>query len=188
MRTIHIKGYDHESWLFKEIFKQFLKDDSLWHFVYWEDGWTHKAFIEGKNLLIRISEEKVEKRIKNYLNKTPEITYEIYDFPYPRGKYQLGIKRLSWEARHLDICLPMLHALSVARIKLGSGGKFTRYVNHYFHIASNLAGFNHADEMILLLEMAHSRTSVIKRWYENSVGQLGIYRSKLKDYEREKSK
>lgn len=163
MKTIHIKGYSPEDWLFKFLYREFLKNDSLWHFVYWKDFWTHKAFIQGENLIIRISDEEVLKKVKSYLENQPEISFEEYDFPFPRGKYQLGIKRMSWEARNLDLALPMLHIISEARIKLGRDKRFQGFIGLYFHIAFNVGGYDHAEEAKFLSKMVYLRLDLVER-------------------------
>jgi len=166
MKTIHIKGYKPTDWLLKELYKKFLKDDDLWHYVYWENFWTHKAFIEGKNIILRINDKKVLNNVTKYLNK-PEIEFEIYDFPFCRGKYQLGLKRYSWEAKNLDLSLPLLHTFSIAAIKIGKGERFKQYIDKYFHLAFNIAGYNHMDEAEFLSELLYLRIDLVKRMYRN---------------------
>ncbi len=171
MKTLHIKNHTPDGWLLKELYKKFLINDPLWHFVYWQDGWTHKAFIEGENLIVRVNDPKVLAQVRKFLDR-PEMIWEEYDFPFCRGKYQLGIKRLSWEARNLDVCLPMLHAMAVARIKFGHSPGMKRFIDHYFHIGANIANFDHADEVLLLSSMLYSRASVVKKWYRGMQEQL----------------
>lgn len=171
MRTLHIKGLSHDSWLLPKLARDYLKNDPLWHYVYWQDFWTHKAFIEGKNIILRISNEKVLREVKNFLDNTPEIMYEEYDFPYPRGKFQLGLKRLSWEARNLEYCLPMLHALSIARLHFGSKKRFLRFISHYLHIAFNIAGFDHSEELEYYTFRAAKTAFLVRKMYQDKKGK-----------------
>jgi len=166
MKTIHIYGFGPEDWLLKELYKKFLRTDNLWHFVYWKDFWTHKAFIEGKNLLLRIENTKIVKQVTNYL-WNEGIQFDEYDFPFCRGKYQLGISRLSWEARHLDLALPMLHIISLARVKLGNGFRYRRFINQYFHIAFNVGSFDHMDEADFCVKLLSKRMELVKKMYRN---------------------
>lgn len=167
MKTIHIKGFDHDSWLLKKLAKDYLKNDPLWHYVYWEDFWTHKAFIEGKNIILRISDKKALDKVKKFLDKTPEVTYEEYAFPYPKGRFHLGISRLSWESRNLEYCLPMLHALAVARLHFGSRERMKRFIKHYLHIAFNISGYDHSEEMEFLAGSTFSISRLVKNIYQS---------------------
>lgn len=166
MKTIHIRGYDQKGWPLKYLYKEFLVNDPLWHFVYWEDFWTHKAFIEGKNLIIRISDKTILKEVRDFLKDTPEIEFEEYDFPFCcRKKYLLGLLRESWEAKHLDIALPMLHMISVAYMKLGGKKRFRKFASRYFHLIFNIGGFDHMDEVIFLSECLRGRLGLVKAIY-----------------------
>ena len=167
MKTLQIKHQDIDGWLLKKLFKDYLKDDSLWHFVYWKDFWTHKAFIDGKNIILRISDATVLKRVKTFLDKTPELTYEEYDFPYTKGKFQLGIQRKNWEARNLEYCLPMLHALSIARLHFGPRKRFARFISHYLHIAFNMAGYGHGEEATFIAWRNYCTVNLLARMYKD---------------------
>ena len=165
MITFHIRGYDPQDWLLEKLYKDFLTQDPLWHFVYWANGWTHKAYIVGNNIILRVGDIKIQSQIRKYLSTTPEIIFEEYEFPHPRGKYQLGISRLSWEARNLDVALPMLHSISVAFMKWGNGMRYKRFLHHYWHICMNVGGFDHADEVVEMSQQLYSSAHTIKSWY-----------------------
>jgi len=184
-KTIHIKGRDHSVKYLRMLYEHFLKDDPLWHFVYWQDGWTHKAFIEGKNILIRCTSEKVIKDLQNYLEATGD-DFEVYDFPFPRGKYQLGLKRLSWEARHLDISMSILHAFSMAHIKM-SKKTYKEVIIHFNHIAFNIAGYDYAEEALVKVEMIYRPLNVVKKWYRKMSDELTKAKTTI-DYYEEKTK
>ena len=64
MKTIHIHGISLKDPYLKQWYKEFLKDDPKFHYVYWENGDTHKARITGKNILIRLEKQKIIKKLK----------------------------------------------------------------------------------------------------------------------------
>jgi hypothetical protein len=165
MLTFHIVGFSPEDKLLKILYDNFLKYDDSWHFVYWANGWTHKAFIKGKNIILRVSSKWVQNKVRNYLTRSG-IIFEEYEFPFPRGKYQLGIKRLSWEAKNLDIMLPMLHSISLAFIKWGTGWKYKRFLHHYWHICMNVGQYNHAEEMKEMAVQLYRSSEVVIDWYK----------------------
>jgi len=165
MKTIHIHYHNPDGWLMKKLYKDFLKNDNLWHFVYWRNGWTHKAFLEGRNLIIRVEDPEVMNKITGFLKNTPEVDFEVYDFPFCRGKYELGIKRLSWEARHLDLAKLMLHVISEARMQLGNGRNYKEFIDRYFHILFNIGGFSHIEELRFLIGAGYDRIGLIENWY-----------------------
>jgi len=168
IKTFHIHGHSQDSWLLKRLYNLFLKDDPSWHFVFWNNGWTHKAFIGGSNIILRVSLEEIQNKVREFLLITPEVgTFEEYDFPFCRGKYQLGISRLSWESRNMDIMLPMLHSISLAAVKFGNGRKYRRFIQTYWHMCMNLGGFDHAQEISEMACQIYGSSKIVEDWYHN---------------------
>ena len=161
-KTIHIKYHDQDGWLLKKLYKEFLRNDPLWHYVYWQDGWTHKAFIEGKNIILRTSSSFDD--VLNFIKDLPETEHGVYDFPHPRGKFQLGISRKSWEVKYPQVSLPMLHAISEAKMSMKKD-QYEDFINHYIHIACNVGGMNHAEEANVMVRKLYGALKVVNEWY-----------------------
>lgn len=141
MKTIHIKGINLKDNNLKQWYKDFLKDDPKFHYVYWENMSTHKAFIEGKNILIRLEDKKVIKKLETSL-KDWHFLYEIYDYPYTKKKFQLGLFKKSWEDRYLNISQQLDHVCSVAALELNTNDWY-KFIQQLFHIACNTKGYDH---------------------------------------------
>ena len=175
MKTVHIKFHEPEGWLLKELYKKFLKNDPLWHYVYWEDGWTHKAFISGRNIILRVSNSLDD--VVKFLTELPETEFEVYEFPHPRGKFQLGISRKSWEVKYPQVSLPMLHAISEAKMSMKKD-QYEKFIRHYIHIACNVGGMNHTEEAQIMVRGLFGALSVVSDWYKKMEKEVAYIRQK----------
>lgn len=165
MKTIQIKGYTPKEWVLKELYRSVLKNDPKWHYVYWEDGWTTRGKVEGKNIILRVSNSQVNKVLK-FLAKGEVEVPEVYEFPHPRKWWQLGISKRSWEAKYPNVAIPMLHAISEANMTMTSK-VYKKFVAQFFHIACNTFGMNHADEALFSVYLTYGSVSIVKDWYQN---------------------
>ena len=158
MKTIHIYVYKQNEWPLKQIYKRFLKDDFVWHFVYWENGKpTNKDYILGKNIILRVSDEKV-KNIKEYL-KENHILFKVYSFPLTRGRLNLGLLKGDWEHKHLDVSIALNHACSLAAMNLNEKD-WKKFLNQINHIACNTKGFSFEQQGFIYLSMAYGSFEV----------------------------
>ena len=162
MKTIHIKGIGlKEGWL-KRWYKEFLNKDSKFHFVYWENGRTHKAMIEGKNILIRLEDNKIIEDFTNWL-KQKQFNFEIYDYPYTRKKFQLGLFKKSWEDRHFEISQILDNVCSKAALELNEKD-WHRFIQQIFHIACNTRGYDHYTQTQIMIQLLKGSLETYRYW------------------------
>ena len=160
MKTIHIKGYDLNDPLLRRLYNDYCKKDPKFHYVYWENGTTHKAFIAGKNILIRLENYKVIAQVKKYLSQK-EYAYEEYDYPYTRKKFQLGLFKKNWEDRHFNISQQLDNLCTIAALELNDKD-WNRFLGQIIHIACNTKGINFYDQVAILIEMVYKSLKVAR--------------------------
>lgn len=165
MKTVQIKGYRPKEWLLKELYKKVLKDDPSWHFVYWEEGWTSRGKVEGKNIILRVSDNKL-KDVLSFLNQAEITKPEVYEFPHPKKWWQLGIPKGGWEDKYPNAAIPMLHAIAEANMTMREQ-TYKKFLAQFMHIGCNTFGFNHADEALFEVAISYGSLRVVKDWYFN---------------------
>ena len=135
MKTIHIQYLKRSKnkKLIKELYKQFLFKDELFHFFY------------EPELIIRVSNKKILENIEKYLANNL-ILYKIYDYPKPvktEGNYCFECD--TWVLKNIKYFIQLYHIHSVLYFKL-SKNKYASYIHKVSHTARNIANWSYYEE------------------------------------------
>jgi hypothetical protein len=136
--------------LIQELYKDFLKKDPLFHFLYEPD------------LIIRISVAPVLEQIKKFLTER-RINFTTYAYPHPErsnnGERRYGEDRGGVVAEHLhELFLPAFHTNSIAALILPEDRQLG-YMERTSHTYFNMLNFSHEDEATNMLYLATRRSS-----------------------------
>jgi hypothetical protein len=158
MKTIHIleyqttdknntigindEGMKKQKELIKELFSRFLKDDSIFHFLY------------EPELIIRIESLKCLNEIKEYLDDN-NISYIEYDYPFPPNPQnrQFGEDPKGIIAKNFSLFLPIFHSNAIVALEMNGEDHFN-YLERVIHTACNSKAYNHIAEGLILKSLA----------------------------------
>ena len=169
MRTFHIFGYTRKDKVFKELYQKILAKDPLWHFVAWGNAPMRGHRLEGRHLLVRVSDKRLFAAIRLVLREW-HIEWEEYDYPFPKeGKWwQLGLAKRSWEIKYQDIALLMDHLCSEAAINM-SWKEWCKFITQFQHIARNTRGMDQYAEGMFLLQQSMDHLRLAGMWKDDAL-------------------
>jgi len=141
MKTIHTKTKSRT--LIKKLYREILKDDSLFHFFY------------EPELVIRVSENHLL-ALKKYL-KDKNINFIEYDYPKEKGKKgNLCFECEDLVLNNLDLFLQLYHCHSLAVLSFKKE-ELNDYFGRVIHTLFNIARKSYQTEGLELIAMGVGR-------------------------------
>jgi hypothetical protein len=136
--------------LIQKLYKNFLKTDPLFHFLYEPD------------LIIRISVPQVLEQIKKFLIEN-RINFRTYAYPHPEpsntNQRCYGEDKEGVVVEHLyDLFLPAFHTNSIAALILPEDRQLA-FMERVSHTYFNMIDCTHEEEATNMLYLAHRRSS-----------------------------
>jgi hypothetical protein len=148
MKTIQINDFitpktKNKQWkLLKEIYNKFLKEDLSFHYLF------------EPELIIRLENEEIINKIKEYLNKKHFI-FEVYSYPNPKKNRYFGESEKIMQ-KYNDLFLAIFHQMSLFYM-IADQKDQPQFRERVVHIMYNSAQTNMVDEAYRLGNMAVGR-------------------------------